>query len=99
MSGSGVLPCCRYLSAESVSIAASDEVEAGQTFAAALPHLTVGAPALSSKPKLGLVGGCFHGKGAMLAMLVPDGRSSSTAGGTSISIKGCCLAVARLGRV
>lgn len=41
MSGSGVLPCCRYLAAKGVSIAASDEAEAGQTFAAALPALTV----------------------------------------------------------
>jgi hypothetical protein len=57
MSGSGVLPFCRYLSADSVSIAANDEVEAGQTFAAALPHLTVGSSlGLSFMPQFR---GCF----------------------------------------
>lgn len=41
MSGAGVLSGCKQLAAEAVRITASDEVEAGQAFAAALPQLQV----------------------------------------------------------
>jgi hypothetical protein len=41
MSGAGVLAGGKHLAAEAVSITASDEIEAGQAFAAALPQLQV----------------------------------------------------------